>query len=997
MKESVIIKYLSKTIVYTIFASQLILFSGCTPKTSSEHSEIQIHLSESAQSFVPEQIDVTDTAKVITHANYNNNSIFYCGYDPQKIVPDLQSDIINLKEKTSVTIEFNSDLVGLSDHQLISSDAVYVEYQTFCESVSAIEKYDRFSGELLNSKETDYFDSADDMFSDSDGNICLFTRRNANGNLIAELQRYTPELEYIETINLNSIVNEDYCAPVKYLPADNCVYLFWKDSKGIIKYAKTDDHYNTLFVSTLPDGSENVQDCFIDSERNIVIITFDDDKNEVMIDKINPQNGQLIDMISVPDIPSYNICGAYEDYDLLYMKDNSIFGYNTENDRHEIIFEYQNDVSKNLIGYSVFDNELLVYYTLPLDPFRKIYCSDDHGTLLDIYSHNSSTEENILDFCGTEIGVFTVAKDSKDNIVLYFTDKSGTTCSANYTFSESSPCISSINSENILICCKEDNKYRISEIAPSLDILSDIYIDVSEVNDICTGNNNEVFILDSDSNQIIKISSSTGDISDRIELNGLFESDDIFLSNGTGEYAFYLTYASSIYGYSESDHNFILTADLIDSNFQITGNIYSIDEYNFICTGINGSSEFPSERPESSIGLYKLSRSDKNVSKKELSVVSFGKTNSDFISSLKSYNSASAEYIFKVKEYTTDELNKLYTDIESGLTPDILLTDSYYVMQHFSKNNMNSDLTSFFDTDTSTSKDNICDNVLRSVSSENKIKFIYPSYTVSGILVQQTTTDENTKWELNDLTASISREYENKQISVDYKTLIQSTILDSLYGYIDFTDRKCNFINSEFYDYLNILEKIKNQNSDEYASQSHSSFDLVSIKCFTDYNTAAENSNEQKILQPIPGPIGSSYITDPDFMISIFEISENKSEAWNLIKQFLNEDYQLHIAEKADGFPVTKSALNKMQEIEMSKETITYSDNDSKTIRIESLSSERAEGLRNILSDSWRIKTDIPKINNIIISETDNSGSKPADEISEIIQKKVSVYLKESE
>lgn len=171
---------------------------------------------------------------------------------------------------------------------------------------------------------------------------------------------------------------------------------------------------------------------------------------------------------------------------------------------------------------------------------------------------------------------------------------------------------------------------------------------------------------------------------------------------------------------------------------------------------------------------------------------------------------------------------------------------------------------------------------------------------------------------------------------------------------------------------------------------------MVSIKCFTDYNTAAENSNEQKILQPIPGPIGSSYITVPDFMISIFEISENKSEAWNLIKQFLNEDYQLHIAEKADGFPVTKSALNKMQEIEMSKETITYSDNDSKTIRIESLSSERAEGLRNILSDSWRIKTDIPEINNIIISETDNSGSKTADEIAEIIQKKVSVYLEES-
>ena len=131
-------------------------------------------------------------------------------------------------------------------------------------------------------------------------------------------------------------------------------------------------------------------------------------------------------------------------------------------------------------------------------------------------------------------------------------------------------------------------------------------------------------------------------------------------------------------------------------------------------------------------------------------------------------------------------------------------------------------------------------------------------------------------------------------------------------------------------------------------------------------------------------------------MISIFNISENKSEAWNLVKLFLNENYQLNIAEKTDGFPVTKSSLNKMQEIEMSTETITYSDDDSKSVRIEHLNPEYAEELKKILDDSWQIKTDIPEINNIIISETDNLGLKDTTEIAETIQKKVSVYLEET-
>ena len=786
MKKTVIERYLKNALVYIITCSQLIVFSGCIKKTDTDSSDSIIQLSESAQSFVPELIDVSDTAKVITHANYNNNTIYYCGYDPQRIVPDLQSNIINLKEKASATIEFNSDLVGLSDHQLISSDAVYVEYQTFCESVSAIEKYDRSTGQQIKSKEADYFDSANDMFFDSDGNVCLLTRRNANGNVIAEIQRYTPELEYIETINLNSIVNEDYCAPVKYLPSDNCGYLFWSDSKDIIKFARIDDHYSTLFVSTLPDGSENVYDCLLNSDHNIVIITYDDDKNEVMLDRVNSQNGQLIEMISVPDILPYNICGTYKDYELLYIKDNIIFGYNITDDKHDIIFEFENELLNNFNGYSLCEDELLIYYTIPLDPFRRIYSSDNKGSLLNVYSHNSSISEDVLDFCGSENGVFVITKDLRNIIRIHFIDNYGTIHSSDYAFSESNPCITAVNSENIILCCKEDDKYRISEITPSLDILSEIYIDVNEAGDITTGNNNEIFITDCENNQIKKFSSSTGDILDIIELNGLFNVDEILISKGTGEYAFYITFSSSIYGYSESNKKITLIADMIGSNFQIMGDVYSIDEHSFICTGIDGSSQFSSERPESGIGLYKLSHSDNKASKKELSVISFGKTNSGFLSLLKSYNAASEKYIFKVKEYNTDELNKLFLDIENGITPDILLTDNYYVMQQFSKNNMNSDLTSFIETDASISKEHLCDNVLRSISSENKIDFIYPSYQVNGCLVQPAMSDENSKWEIDDLTAHISLEYEHHQPSVTYETLMQNTILDSLYGYIDF-------------------------------------------------------------------------------------------------------------------------------------------------------------------------------------------------------------------
>ncbi len=396
------------------------------------------------------------------------------------------------------------------------------------------------------------------------------------------------------------------------------------------------------------------------------------------------------------------------------------------------------------------------------------------------------------------------------------------------------------------------------------------------------------------------------------------------------------------------------------------------------------------------------------------------------------FQKTNQEYRVEIKQYETDEKqasqgnNENYakainTELLTGKGPDIINT-SGLPYEKYAEKNLFAELGEMMEQDSSFDKSKYYTNIFDALKYKDKYYTIPASVSFSvlaankKILGSAAINPDDSKWTWEDISKIGQNLPKDKKmfISMSMNSLLNYMLTGNFSSFIKESEKRANFNSPEFISLLNlakkygdskISEKAANGNYGDIGSIQKGSviFNPMSINNYTGYAFMKGIYNDQVELLKFPSVGGlQGGIFDSGTLFSINNNSSNKAVAWEFLKYLLSDEIQ---AGDLEGFAVNKEALAKTAQktIDMVKTgsmvLAVSSKNDKSPIVIEPkvLSQKDIDYVNSFIEKMCVYNRNNAGVNAIIDSETKSffSGGKSAEEVANIIQNKVNIYLGE--
>ena len=993
----------NKNPIKSFFGVMIVLISiGLSACKSNEKIQKKniISVTPLENSFVSEQIEVPENSENVFSVRYSRDNIFFNGSNPRNMDGQSIINIVNLKTNQVSKISVDSEVSGYV-HHLSAEEYIYIEHDTENQSVFLIEKIDRKTGEHIISKEADYFDNVSDMFFDNNGNICLLTSRVTVSGNIAQVHIYSPNLELIDTIDLN--INGQ--SPLKINEYADSYYLLSQSSNGIIQIYALKKDYSVKYSTEISDAAEIFCDSLISSDGDLLVFSSEENSRKLYVDIIDSNNGKPKSMIELNDISCYNICGSYEKYDFIYSDIDGVYGYIIDKETSEIIIKSDDADMTNFKSYCLNQNDLSFIKYEYCNPLYTFYQSDLNGNIIDKYTIDLSDEgEIICDYCIAGNGrLGYVTSNVQTGIIKYYCIDEYGDCGEvileNYSLFE---LITTDQSGNVCIAATDSqNEFsHLIVIDSRLNIVKDLELNAEEIIGVCYSKDGNIYVseVSSGKNIISLIDYNTGEKLKDIQVDDYFPNNsEGKIINGSDEYDFYYFDMKSVYGYLSQTGEFkeILDTDIFEYDIL---DIYFDNADTMVCIGRDVTS---SEEIEM-LHIFLLKKSEGEITKKEkIRTAVFGKADNDIRSMVKKYNKTNTDYYIDIVEYDFSDISDFNADVLNGKIPDILITGSYSDMTSWIKNDLTEDLNDYFRNDNDISLDQFSQNIVSSFESGGKINFIFPSYKINGLIGKSSDVSDGVEWTVDEFISCMESDPKADFCNISSEELIEKIIMSNLYGFIDFEKNECCFDNQSFISYLDYIKKISDYTDEKYDypfRDNNTTLDFIDIGGFKDFNLMEKGEiGQTSTLKGTPGIYESCITIEPSCMISICKKSELKSQSWEFIKLFLTDEYQNSLTKSQEFFPVKISSFKSLKQKQTATDSVSYYYYKDEEVPIYGISDETSERIVSIIESAKRIKTDDEKINEIIFEEINDLlyGSLKSSEVSKKLQSRISLYLSE--
>jgi len=538
---------------------------------------------------------------------------------------------------------------------------------------------------------------------------------------------------------------------------------------------------------------------------------------------------------------------------------------------------------------------------------------------------------------------------------------------------------------------------------------------------LITGRDGVVYLLEPDENyeeQLYPFNVSTRSFEEKVAI----PNDDYYGYLYAGKsYDFYVFNPDAISAFNVGDDKTTKICDFTasDSIFNYADFIVEPSEGNLYIYGDIGDGEYE---------FCRLDKVDpKDVVEKETITVGMVGVYDMVRKQIVRFNKTNDKYRLKIVDYSGDSeedyfsyYDKMSLDITSGNCPDLIVVDYYMPWKSYAAKGVFEQLDSYFENDEEIANTKFLENVMNATKVDGKQYVIVPSFGVSTCV--------GAKDILGDEAVTLQN-YEEicTQNGIDPKEGMGQFFRESgaqLYtsagsDFIDYSTGKCNF-NSE--GFIALLKMMKNfpayedlMNSDDYDYEKYESYyrenKAILLECsFYDYDyyqaTKKGYFGKDIVFNGFPGDnCGKSFI-DPRMQIAMSSSCKNKDVAWQFLKSFLSDEYQ----SKLDyGFPVSEDAFNALEKKAQEKpyyidekgekhETSSSWSIGGLEVEITELSPEETNEFATFIRSIDEVSTRDSKINDIIDEEAGAfySGQKTAEEVADIIQSRVSIYLSEN-
>lgn len=366
------------------------------------------------------------------------------------------------------------------------------------------------------------------------------------------------------------------------------------------------------------------------------------------------------------------------------------------------------------------------------------------------------------------------------------------------------------------------------------------------------------------------------------------------------------------------------------------------------------------------------------------------------------FNKANPDIKIEMKVY--NDWSKLNADIITGNYPDILALPPSS-MELYSKKGVVEDLNPYLDNDSNLVRSDFYENVLNAFGDEEHLYGIPITFGIYTIIGKEADLGERTSWNLDEMIAFVDDYKDESDIFEDATKsgvlfILKFANVDQL---IDYNNMEKPFNRELFIKMLEFANRFKD---DGTPVQNKSLSQRMADDEIMLYDAHVSNGACYQLFSTLFGEsvsfVGHALENgngNVAFSSNIFAISSkcaDKEIAWNFISTLLSKEVQENIAINLNAdFPIRKDAME-MQFSNMKNLSRNYGYADF-VYRSEGINDEEAQKVRELISrvdTCWNIDIEI---SDIMEEEAGSyfSGAKTVEEVADIVEGRVNVYVNE--
>ena len=412
---------------------------------------------------------------------------------------------------------------------------------------------------------------------------------------------------------------------------------------------------------------------------------------------------------------------------------------------------------------------------------------------------------------------------------------------------------------------------------------------------------------------------------------------------GDDVYDIYYDYNGNIYGYKfDTD-----TKDKVIDWIECDINSNNINSYSILPDGrvIAFENSYDYQAQKNNMQLIVMTRVDA-ASVVNKTVLTFACMYLDWNmrDAIVKFNRASNTHRIVVRdysEYNTDDdynagIQKLNTEMLSGKLPDMIDINTYSMpVEQYAAKGFLTDLYELIDADADLSRESFVQPVIKALeSADGKLYQLPNTFAVSTAIALDKVAGDYDTWNLAAVKDAMTKLQDGASVFDVYRTktdILQTCISRNIDAFVDWENGGAHFDSDEFKALLEFAnqfpetydwENATDEENDSAQNRMNSGKQLMTdmyVSRFEDMLYQLTGYNGGVKFVGYPSEDGTSNHTfQIDGSIAISSTCADKTAAWNFMKQFLTEDYQL--GSDVWNFPINQKAFDQKMKDAMTEE-----------------------------------------------------------------------------
>ena len=378
--------------------------------------------------------------------------------------------------------------------------------------------------------------------------------------------------------------------------------------------------------------------------------------------------------------------------------------------------------------------------------------------------------------------------------------------------------------------------------------------------------------------------------------------------------------------------------------------------------------------------------------------------------------------IIDYSEFNTEDnhsagYTKLLTEITAGKIPDILNLWPLLPAHQYVVRGLLEDLYPFIDSDPELNRSDLIENVMELSEIDGGFYRVFPGFSITTLIGSSSVLGEEMGWTIDDFNALLET---NPQADIPLGTyfdqvgFLTQTVSVCIDQFVDLSEGACYFDTDEFVRLLEIANTLPAEIDYRYDAveliadgrQIMMDTQFIDFRLIQVYKAMFRN---EIVFKGYPTGNGIGNILDIDHALAMTTKCINKKGAWEFLRTFLSEEFQLAYATETYYFPSNQVVFDKMLEIEMTpihstdtngndyevSQTFSFNDFSAETFSITQAESDQIIALINSVSF---LRNSFSEMILDIIKENVSdyiTGNSSAVETASVIQSRVSTLISE--